>query len=153
MYGSLHPQAGRRSRETLPPGNHNPGDGQAVSMVNTCEPVMKIVMSNEPKWLTGSDQKARGSEGGLSDAAPWTEHSPVDSGQALYLLTLERIAEVRADPNSYGFRAHRSTADALGQCFCVFGQKHSAEAVFDADIKSCFDRTSDTCSASDHIPP
>ena len=58
--------------------------------------------------------------------------------QALYLLTLEPIAEVRADPNSYGFRTNRSTADALGQCFCVFGQKHSAEAVFDADIKSCF---------------
>lgn len=62
--------------------------------------------------------------------------------QALYLLALEPIAEVRADPNSYGFRTNRSTADALGQCFCVFGQKYSAEAVFDADIKSCFDRIS-----------
>src|SRR5512140_957888 len=36
--------------------------------------------------------------------------------QALYLLALDPIAEVRADPNSYGFRANRSTADALVQC-------------------------------------
>ena len=71
--------------------------------------------------------------------------------QALYLLTLEPIAEVRADPNSYGFRTNRSTADALGQCFCVFGQKHSAEAVFDADIKSCFDRISHSW-LIEHVP-
>jgi len=71
--------------------------------------------------------------------------------QALHLLTLEPIAEVRADPNSYGFRPHRSTADALGQCFCVFGQKHSAEAVFDADIKSCFDRISHSW-LIEHVP-
>jgi RNA-directed DNA polymerase len=60
--------------------------------------------------------------------------------QALYLLALNPIAEVRADPNSYGFRPYRSTADALGQCFVVFAKRHSARVVFDADIKSCFDR-------------
>lgn len=43
--------AGSRSRERRPPGSHNPGDGQAVGMVNTCEPVIKIVTANEPKWL------------------------------------------------------------------------------------------------------
>ena len=62
--------------------------------------------------------------------------------QALYLLTLNPVAEVRADPNSYGFRPYRSTADALGQCFCIFAKKDSARVVFDADIKSCFDRIS-----------
>jgi RNA-directed DNA polymerase len=62
--------------------------------------------------------------------------------QALYLLALNPVAEVRADPNSYGFRPYRSTADALGQCFCVFAKKDSARVVFDADIKSCFDRIS-----------
>src|SRR5690349_8530502 len=36
--------------------------------------------------------------------------------QALYLLGLEPVAETTADPNSYGFRAQRSTADALQQC-------------------------------------
>ena len=62
--------------------------------------------------------------------------------QALYLLALNPVAEVRADPNSYGFRPHRSTADALGQCFCVFAKKCSPRVVFDADIKACFDRIS-----------
>jgi RNA-directed DNA polymerase len=59
--------------------------------------------------------------------------------QALFLLALNPVAEVRADPNSYGFRPYRSTADALGQCFCVFAKKCSPRVVFDADIKSCFD--------------
>ena len=58
--------------------------------------------------------------------------------QALYLLALNPVAEVRADPNSYGFRPYRSTADALGQCFCIFAKKDSVKVVFDADIKSCF---------------
>lgn len=62
--------------------------------------------------------------------------------QALYLLALNPVAEVRADPNSYGFRPYRSTADALGQVFCVFAKKSSPTVVFDADIKSCFDRIS-----------
>ena len=62
--------------------------------------------------------------------------------QALHLLALNPVAEVRADPNSYGFRPARSTADALGQCFLVFSKKQSAGVVFDADIKSCFDRIS-----------
>src|SRR4051794_1621622 len=60
--------------------------------------------------------------------------------QALYLSALNPIAEVRADPNSYGFRPYRSTADALGQCFLVFAKRQSVRVVFDADIKSCFDR-------------
>jgi len=62
--------------------------------------------------------------------------------QALYLLALVPIAEVRADPNSYGFRPHRSAHDALGQCFLVFAKKQSPQVVFDADIRSCFDRIS-----------
>src|SRR6202011_4908637 len=36
--------------------------------------------------------------------------------QALYLLALDPIAETLADPNSYGFRPYRSTADAIKQC-------------------------------------
>jgi RNA-directed DNA polymerase len=62
--------------------------------------------------------------------------------QALYLLALNPVAEVRADPNSYGFRPGRSAADALAQCFLVFAKKQSVRVVFDADIKSCFDRIS-----------
>ena len=37
--------------------------------------------------------------------------------QALYLLALDPIAETTGDPNSYGFRPERSTADAIEQCF------------------------------------
>jgi len=33
--------------------------------------------------------------------------------QALYLLALDPVAETTADPNSYGFRQERSTADAI----------------------------------------
>ena len=72
--------AGSRSRETLPPGNHNPGDGQVVSKVNICESAIKIVISNEPKWLSGSGQKGqRGSERGFNVAASWMLNPPVDS--------------------------------------------------------------------------
>ena len=71
--------------------------------------------------------------------------------QALHLLALNPVAEVRADPNSYGFRPHRSTADALSECFCIFAKKHSARVVLDADIKSCFDRISHAWLV-EHVP-
>ena len=35
--------------------------------------------------------------------------------QALYMLALSPIAETRGDPNSYGFRIERCTADAIAQ--------------------------------------
>ena len=62
--------------------------------------------------------------------------------QALYLLALEPIAETTADPNSYGFRKERSTADAIGQCFNALAQRSAAQWVLEGDIKSCFDRIS-----------
>jgi RNA-directed DNA polymerase len=62
--------------------------------------------------------------------------------QALHLLALEPVAETRADPNSYGFRPGRSTADALGQCYCVLSHKTSAPWVLEGDIKACFDEIS-----------
>jgi RNA-directed DNA polymerase len=71
--------------------------------------------------------------------------------QALYLQALEPIAETLADPNSYGFRPKRSTADAIGQCFNALGSKHSAEWIFEGDITACFDRLSHTW-LQDHIP-
>ena len=58
--------------------------------------------------------------------------------QALYLLALEPVAETTADPNSYGFRPERSTADAGEQCFIAMARKISAEWVLEADIKGCF---------------
>jgi len=59
--------------------------------------------------------------------------------QALHLLSLEPVAETTSDPNSYGFRKHRSTADAMGQIFISLSQKGSAPWVLEADIQGCFD--------------
>ncbi|GJG95722.1 group II intron reverse transcriptase/maturase [Cupriavidus pauculus] len=62
--------------------------------------------------------------------------------QALYLLALEPVSEGTSDPNSYGFRANRCTADAMSQLFISLSQKASAQWVLEADIKGCFDHIS-----------
>ncbi|MGC9215505.1 group II intron reverse transcriptase/maturase [Acidithiobacillus sp.] len=62
--------------------------------------------------------------------------------QALYKLALEPVAETTADPNSYGFRPERSTADAAGQCFSALARRDRAEWVLEGDIKGCFDNIS-----------
>ena len=73
------------------------------------------------------------------------------SMQALYLLALLPIAETTADPNSYGFRPERSTADAIEQCFCALANRHSALWVLEGDIRGCFDNISHAWML-DHIP-
>jgi RNA-directed DNA polymerase len=62
--------------------------------------------------------------------------------QALYLLALEPVSETTADPNSYGFRPERATADAREQGFKALANKHMAEWIMEADIKGCFDNIS-----------
>jgi RNA-directed DNA polymerase len=62
--------------------------------------------------------------------------------QALWLLALNPIAETTADPNSYGFRPRRSTADAIEQCFCVLAKRPSAQWILEGDIRGCFDNIS-----------
>jgi len=59
--------------------------------------------------------------------------------QALYLPALAPVAETTGDPNSYGFRPERSTADAMAQLFVCLSQKASAQWVLEADIEGCFD--------------
>ncbi|OIT13546.1 group II intron reverse transcriptase/maturase [Ralstonia solanacearum] len=71
--------------------------------------------------------------------------------QALYLLALEPVAETTADPNSYGFRTARSTADAVEQCFIALGRKDNARWILEADIRSCFDEISHDWLVA-HIP-
>ena len=71
--------------------------------------------------------------------------------QALYLLALEPVAETLADPNSYGFRAERSTADAIEQCFKLLSRKTAPEWVLEGDIQGCFDHISHGWMQS-HIP-
>lgn len=60
--------------------------------------------------------------------------------QALYLLALEPVAESTLEPNYYGFRPYRSTADAIEQCFKCLSHVNFAEWVLEGDIKSCFDK-------------
>lgn len=63
--------------------------------------------------------------------------------QALYLLALDPIAETNADPNTYGFRMERCTADAIEQCHKVLSNcKGVPEYILEGDIKSCFDKIS-----------
>ena len=60
--------------------------------------------------------------------------------QALHLLSLEPVVESQSDPNSYGFRRNRSTADAMSQLFVCLAQKAAAPWVLEADIEGFFDQ-------------
>ncbi|EGG1310153.1 TPA: group II intron reverse transcriptase/maturase [Escherichia coli] len=71
--------------------------------------------------------------------------------QALYLLALEPVAETTADRNSYGFRPHRSCADAIEQVFNNLNRRTSATWVLEGDIKGCFDNISHKW-LLEHIP-
>lgn len=62
--------------------------------------------------------------------------------QALWKMAISPIAETTGDPNSYGFREGRSTADAIGQCFICLSRKVSAAWIYEADIKGCYDHIS-----------
>lgn len=64
------------------------------------------------------------------------------SMQALHWLALDPVAETLGDTNSYGFRSHRSTADALMQCQNALNRSHSPAWVLEGDIKGCFDNIS-----------
>ena len=59
--------------------------------------------------------------------------------QALYLLALDPIAETLAEPNSYGFRLERATAEAIDQWHRVLSLRWSAPWILEGDIRSCFD--------------
>ncbi len=71
--------------------------------------------------------------------------------QALYLLALQPVAETLGDPDSYGFRINRSTADAICQCHQTFGKPGSPAWVLEADIEGCFDNI-DHQWLIDHVP-
>lgn len=71
--------------------------------------------------------------------------------QALYLLALDPIAETLGDPNSYGFRPERSTADAIEQSFNALARQHSPQWILEGDIRACFDGISHAWLLA-HIP-
>lgn len=62
--------------------------------------------------------------------------------QALYLLALEPLAEMMADPHSYGFRKERCCQDAIQQCHTVLSHGYSPQWILEGDIKGCFDHIS-----------
>ena len=62
--------------------------------------------------------------------------------QTLHLFALDPVAECNADPNSYGFRRERCTADALAQCHKVLSNRGGPEYVLEGDIKACYDNIS-----------
>jgi len=62
--------------------------------------------------------------------------------QAIHLQTLDPISEVNADYNSYGFRRHRSCADAIARCFSILSKKKAPCWILECDIKGCFDHIS-----------
>jgi len=71
--------------------------------------------------------------------------------QALYLQTLQPMAETQADHNSYGFRPQRRCADAIDQCFKALRQKTSATWILEGDIEGFFDHIAFSW-IEDHIP-
>lgn len=60
--------------------------------------------------------------------------------QALFSMALSPIAESLADPHSYGFRPHRSVADAIEQCHLVLAKGDRATWILEGDIRACFDQ-------------
>jgi len=62
--------------------------------------------------------------------------------QAIYLQSLDPVSESLADYNSYGFRKHRSCADAIARCFSILSKKDAPEWILEGDIKGCFDHIS-----------
>src|ERR1019366_8243504 len=71
--------------------------------------------------------------------------------QAIFLQALDPVAEVTADPNSYGFRRERRCADAMSQCFILLAKRASPQWVLEGDIRACFDRIGHDWLLS-HIP-
>lgn len=71
--------------------------------------------------------------------------------QALYLFTLDPLAETHADPHSYGYRKFRSAADAIERCREIFEAEDAPAWALEADIAQCFDSVSHDWLLS-HIP-
>ena len=59
--------------------------------------------------------------------------------QALYLMGLEPVAETTGDHHSYGFRAYRSAAYAVGQIFLTLSTRRAPQWILEGDITKCFD--------------
>ena len=138
LVRSLGGRALAVKRVTTNRGKQTPG----VDKVVWDTPEKKMQAIEDLREQTGRPQPLRRvsipkSNGGVRALGIPTMHDR--ARQALHLLGLEPLAETRADPNSYGFRPARSTADAIDQCFGMLARKTSAQWVLEGDIRACFD--------------
>lgn len=62
--------------------------------------------------------------------------------QALYLLSLDPVAETLLDEKSFGFRKYRGVKDACANLFNLLAKKTSAKWILEGDVKACFDEIS-----------
>lgn len=62
--------------------------------------------------------------------------------QALFLMSLEPIAETTADRISFGFRKYRSAHDAMAYLFMILAKRTAPIWILEGDIKGCFDNIS-----------
>ena len=59
--------------------------------------------------------------------------------QAVYLSSIDPIAEETGDENSFGFRPYRGAREAIIKRNTLLGRDHSPTWILDADIRKCFD--------------
>ncbi|MGH9206687.1 MAG: reverse transcriptase domain-containing protein, partial [Acidimicrobiales bacterium] len=71
--------------------------------------------------------------------------------QSWYLLARDPVAEVRADPHSYGVRVARAPADAIAHCCIVLSNRFAPQWIREGDIRACFDRMSHAWLVA-HVP-
>ena len=62
--------------------------------------------------------------------------------QAIYHLGIDPVVETKSDPNSFGFRKHRSTQDAITAIRSLLDKKVHPQWILEADISKCFDKIS-----------
>lgn len=62
--------------------------------------------------------------------------------QAIYHLGVDPVVEAQSDPNSFGFRKHRSTHDAITALRSLLDKSNHPRWVLEADIAKCFDKIS-----------
>ena len=139
-------------RVTQSSGAHTPGVDGVIW--KTPEQKMKAVKSLQKRGYRPLPLRRIyiPKKSGRNDRRPLSIPALFDrSMQALHLLALEPVAEMKADKNAYGFRPKRSTADAIEQCFKALAKKVSPSWILEGDIRACFDSLSGTW-LEDNIP-
>lgn len=64
--------------------------------------------------------------------------------QAVYLLAVDPVVEIKSDMNSFGFRKFRSTLDAICVLRNYMDKSYAPRWILEADISKCFDKIDHT---------